>query len=97
MLFDLNYFKYCFLKPTELDFNEVYLEANFRRMAKDLTTEPSESFLYRDFQARNVMLDKDGNPYFIDFQGGRKVPSITTWPPSFGRLLPNILSSCAAS
>ncbi len=74
VLFDLNYFKYCFLKPTELDFNEVYLEANFRRMAKDLTAEPGESFLYRDFQARNVMLDKDGNPYFIDFQGGRKGP-----------------------
>ena len=74
VLFDLNYFKYCFLKPTELDFNEVYLEANFRRMAKDLTAEPGESFLYRDFQARNVMLDNDGNPYFIDFQGGRKGP-----------------------
>lgn len=74
VLFDLNYFKYCFLKPTELDFNEVHLEANFRRMAKDLTSEPAESFLYRDFQARNVMLDKDGNPYFIDFQGGRKGP-----------------------
>ena len=74
VLFDLNYFKYCFLKPTELDFNEVYLEANFRRMAKDLTAEPGESFLYRDFQSRNVMLDNDGNPYFIDFQGGRKGP-----------------------
>ena len=74
VLFDLNYFKYCFLKPTELDFNEVYLEANFRRMAKDLTAEPGESFLYRDFQARNVMLDADGNPQFIDFQGGRRGP-----------------------
>ena len=74
VLFDLNYFKYCFLKPTELDFNEVYLEANFRCMAKDLTSERGESFLYRDFQARNVMLDNNGNPYFIDFQGGRKGP-----------------------
>ena len=74
VLFDLNYFKYCFLKPTELDFHEVRLEASFRRLAKDLTAEKSESFLYRDFQARNVMLDADGNPYFIDFQGGRKGP-----------------------
>lgn len=74
VLFDLNYFKYCFLKATELDFHELKLEANFRMFARDLTSEPMESFLYRDFQARNVMVDKDGNPYFIDFQGGRKGP-----------------------
>ncbi|MGI6232447.1 MAG: RapZ C-terminal domain-containing protein [Prevotella sp.] len=74
VLFDLNYFKYCFLKATELDFHELKLEASFKRLAKDLTCEPSESFLYRDFQARNVMLDAGGNPYFIDFQGGRKGP-----------------------
>ena len=74
VLFDLNYFKYCFLKATELDFHELKLEASFRRFAQDLTSEPSESFLYRDFQARNVMLDAKGNPYFIDFQGGRKGP-----------------------
>ena len=74
VLFDLNYFKYCFLKATELDFNELKLEANFRMLAKDLTSETAESFLYRDFQARNVMLDAGGNPYFIDFQGGRKGP-----------------------
>ena len=41
-------------------------------MATDLIGENSNTFLYRDFQARNVMLDKDGNPFFIDFQGGRK-------------------------
>ena len=74
VLFDLNYFKYCFLKATGLDFHELKLEANFRMFAKDLTAESSESFLYRDFQARNIMLDSDGNPYFIDFQGGRKGP-----------------------
>ena len=56
VLFDLNYFKYCFLKATELDFHELKLEADFRLMAKDLTAEPSDSFLYRDFQARNVMM-----------------------------------------
>ena len=74
VLFDLNYFKYCFLKPTELDFHEMKLEASFRRLAKDLTSESCDGFLYRDFQARNVMLDKDDNPYFIDFQGGRRGP-----------------------
>ena len=74
VLFDLNYFKYCFLKPTDLDFHELKLEANFRLMAKDLLAEPTDSFMYRDFQARNVMLDANGKPSFIDFQGGRKGP-----------------------
>ena len=74
VLFDLNYFKYCFLKPTDLDFHELKLEANFRLMAKDLTSEAGNAFLYRDFQARNVMLSRDNKPYFIDFQGGRKGP-----------------------
>lgn len=74
VLFDLNYFKYCFLKSTGLDFHELKLEANFHLFAKDLTSEHIDSFLYRDFQARNVMLDAKGNPYFIDFQGGRKGP-----------------------
>lgn len=74
VLFDLNYFKYCFLKPSGLDFHELKLEANFRLFAKDLTAEQTDSFLYRDFQARNIMLDANGNPQFIDFQGGRKGP-----------------------
>ena len=85
VLFDLNYFKYCFLKATELDFHELKLEADFRLFAKDLTTDEYliagdlqspvvDSFLYRDFQARNVMIDHDGNPFFIDYQGGRKGP-----------------------
>ena len=73
VLFDLNYFKYCFLKATGLDFHELKLEADFRLMAKDLTAEEQEAFLYRDFQARNVML-VDDQPYFIDFQGGRRGP-----------------------
>lgn len=75
VLFDLNYFKYCFLKPTGLDFHELKLEANFRLLAKDLTEDAQqECFLYRDFQARNIMLDAEGNPFFIDFQGGRRGP-----------------------
>lgn len=75
VLFDLNYFKYCFLKATELDFHELKLEADFRLLAKDLTSvDDVQGFLYRDFQARNVMLDSKGKPYFIDFQGGRRGP-----------------------
>ena len=76
VLFDLNYFKYCFLKATGLDFHELKLEAAFRLFAKDLTSdaESSYAFMYRDFQARNIMLDGEGNPHFIDFQGGRRGP-----------------------
>lgn len=72
VLFDLNYFKYCFLKATGIDFHELKLEASFKLMAKDLTEASGETFLYRDFQARNVMLDADDKPWFIDFQGGRQ-------------------------
>lgn len=74
IFFDLNYFKYCFLKATGLDFNEVKLEEAFRQLADDLLKEDCNCFMYRDFQARNVMLDDDGNPWFIDFQGGRRGP-----------------------
>ena len=74
VLFDLNYFKYCFLKTTGIDFHELKLEATFRLMAGDIVSIPGDAFMYRDFQARNVMLDKDGNPFFIDFQGGRRGP-----------------------
>ena len=73
VVFDLNYFKYCFLKPSGVDFHEMKLENDFHLFAKDLLMEPVKSFMYRDFQARNVML-VDGQPAFIDFQGGRKGP-----------------------
>ena len=111
VMFDLNYFKYCFLKPAGQNFDEVRLEDDFQHLADDLTgkrreerlprisrisrkreensplecrdaacrVEKGESsdetlgFLYRDFQARNVML-RDGKPFFIDFQGGRRGP-----------------------
>ena len=71
--FDLNYFKYCFLKATGLDFSEIKLEDDFQRMSDILMRSTSATFLYRDFQSRNVML-VNGEPYFIDFQGGRKGP-----------------------
>ena len=71
--FDLNYFKYDFLKLSGLEFNEVLLQDDFDRFRAALLAEPSDTFLYRDFNARNVML-VDGEPYFIDFQGGRKGP-----------------------
>lgn len=74
VMFDLNYFKYCFLKPSGIDFHEMHLEEDFRKLTADLLKEPSDTFLYRDFQARNVMLLDDGTPCFIDYQGGRRGP-----------------------
>lgn len=73
VLWDLNYFKYCFLKATGLEFQEDRLEDDFQAMAEVLMRSMSSTFMYRDFQSRNVML-VDGQPHFIDFQGGRKGP-----------------------
>ena len=78
ILWDLNYFKYCFLKATGLDFQEDKLENEFERLAYILLQNRMNAFMYRDFQSRNVMVHKkeDGTeePYFIDFQGGRRGP-----------------------
>jgi aminoglycoside/choline kinase family phosphotransferase len=71
---DLNYFKYCFLKGTKIEFSEPKLEDAFDTIVKIILAQPAETFLYRDFQSRNVMI-KDGQPYFIDFQGGRRGPT----------------------
>ncbi len=73
VFWDLNYFKYNFLKTTGMDFQEELLENDFERLADNLLQDESHSFMYRDFQSRNVMLVND-EPYFIDFQGGRKGP-----------------------
>ncbi len=71
---DLNYFKYYFVKPhEEIDFNETRLGKDFEAFANFVSQAPCDFFMYRDFQSRNIMV-KNGELYFIDFQGGRKGP-----------------------
>ena len=77
IFWDLNYFKYEYLRPAAIDFDEEALENDFERFAGRLMKEAeyASGFMYRDFQSRNVMIvgDRCG---FIDYQGGRKGPSL---------------------
>lgn len=77
MMWDLNYFKYCYLRPLLPDLDEPGLEADFERLAGRVAhatdSQPMATFMLRDFQSRNVMVTPDG-PALIDFQGGRRGP-----------------------
>jgi aminoglycoside/choline kinase family phosphotransferase len=73
MMWDMNYFKYCLLKPLQIGFYEQDLEDDFLSIVHWLVEAERSSFMFRDFQSRNIMIHDD-KIYFIDFQGGRKGP-----------------------
>lgn len=70
---DLNYFKYCFLKNAHIGFDEYRLEQDFNRIVDAASSTDSSFFMFRDFQSRNIMLKND-KLYYIDFQGGKRGP-----------------------
>lgn len=74
---DLNYFKYCFLKPSGIDFHENLLQDDFDRLENILliNKERWPTLMLRDYQGRNVMVDDDGKLTAIDFQAGRRGPA----------------------
>lgn len=74
-MFDLNYFKYEFLKPAGVAFDEFAMEEDFRHLVSEAVSLPDIGFMYRDCQSRNVMIT-EGSPAWIDFQGALRGPAL---------------------
>ncbi len=69
---DLLYFKYYFLDGLAKPYNKQKLIDDFEALSNYLTHTEYKYFMFRDFQSRNIMVTKDNNVHFIDYQGGMK-------------------------
>lgn len=69
ILSDFLYFKYYFLDTLKIPYDKEKLGDDLDALSNYLNHADFKFFLYRDFQSRNIMI-KDGEPYFIDYQGG---------------------------
>ncbi|MCU0376615.1 MAG: phosphotransferase [Chitinophagaceae bacterium] len=71
ILSDLLYFKYYFLDTLQRPYDKQALIDDFDALATYLTHTEYKFFMFRDFQSRNIMIQQ-GEPFFIDYQGGMK-------------------------
>ena len=70
---DLLYFKYYFADLQDIPYDRSLLISEMELLSKDLGRVQPQTFMYRDFQSRNIMVH-EGKIYFIDFQGGMQGP-----------------------
>ncbi len=71
MAWDLAWFKDCFLRLADVPFDEDRLEDDFEGLLTLLLQDRTSHFVYRDYQARNVMRTPT-RLVFLDYQGGRR-------------------------